>query len=131
MARRGAADAGLALHRRIPMSRVRLTLIALNMAFALPALTGADVPPVTSSADESVCATCAASQPEPDYQDTRWPWRLHVYRHLDCVTEIVDRALTANGAARTRDRVEVSRTDLERIRALAWQARDAAARIGQ
>ena len=42
------------------MSRTRLMLIALGMAFAVPALTGAKVPLVTALAPESICA------PQPD-----------------------------------------------------------------
>jgi hypothetical protein len=105
------------------MSRTRLMLIALGMAFAVPALTGAKVPLVTALAPESICAP----QPDPDYSDTRWLWRLRAYRHLDCVNAIVSHALTSASG----DRVEVPRADLERIRAEAWYARDAAARIGQ
>ena len=94
------------------MSRVRLVLIALGMAFAVPALT-----------EEAACT------PQPDHEssDTRWVWRLRAYRHLDCVNAIVDRAL----AKASTDRIEISRADLERIRAEVWYARDAAARIGQ
>ena len=105
------------------MSRTRLMLIALGMAFAVPALTGANVPLVTALAPESVCAP----QPDPDYSDPRWLWRLRAYRHLDCVNALVDHALTSSSG----DRVEVPRADLERIRTEAWYARDAAARIGQ
>ena len=105
------------------MSRVRLTLIALATAFAVPALTGAYVPPVTSPTEEPACAP----QPDPDYSDTRWLWRVRAYRHLDCVNAIVDRALSSGSS----DRIELSRADLKRIRAEAWYARDAAARIGQ
>ena len=105
------------------MSRARLMSIALGMAFAVPALTGANVLPVAALAPESVCAP----QSDPDYSDTRWLWRLRAYRHLDCVNDIVSRALTSASG----DRVEVPRADLERIRAEAWYARDAAARIGQ
>ena len=105
------------------MSRTRLMLIALGMAFAVPALTGANVPLVTTLDRESVCTP----QPDPDYSDTRWLWRLRAYRHLDCVDAIVSRALTSASS----DRVEVPRADLERIRTEAWSARDAAARIGQ
>jgi hypothetical protein len=93
------------------------------MAFAVSAPTGAKVPPVTSSAPESVCVP----QADPEYSDTRSLWRLRAYRHLDCVNAIVDRALTAAPG----DRIELARADLERIRAEAWNARDAAARIGQ
>jgi hypothetical protein len=102
------------------MSRVRLVLLALGVAFAVPTLTGADVP-VTPN-NESACAP----QSDPEYSDTRWLWRLRAYRHLDCLNAIVDRALTSTRG----DRVELSRADLERIRNEAWYARDAAARIG-
>jgi hypothetical protein len=98
-------------------------LIALGMAFAVPAFTGANVTPVPTFTEPAACTP----QPDPDYPDTRWVWRLRAYRHLDCVHAIVERALsTAPG-----DRVELSRADLERIRTEAWSARDAAARIGQ
>jgi hypothetical protein len=105
------------------MSRARLTLIALGMAFAVPTLTGAHLPPAMVSDQELACTR----QPDPEYSDSRWSWRLRAYRHLDCVNAIVDRALTSASS----DRVELSRADLERIRAEAWYARDAAARIGQ
>jgi hypothetical protein len=105
------------------MSRVRLTLIALGMAFAVSAPTGADVAPVTASAQESSCAP----QEHSGYSDSRWVWRLRAYRHLDCVNAIVDRAL----ASTQSDRIELSRADLMRIRNETWYARDAAARIGQ
>jgi hypothetical protein len=105
------------------MSRVRLVLIALGVAFAVPAPTGADVAPATPFTQLAACVP----DPDPDYSDTRWVWRLRAYRHLDCVTAIVERALSSA----SKDRVELSRADLERIRAEAWYARDAAARIGQ
>jgi hypothetical protein len=98
-------------------------LIALGMAFAVPALTGADVSLVPPFTQPAACTP----QPDPDYSDTRWVWRLRAYRHLDCVNAIVERALSSASS----DRVEVSRADLERLRDEAWYARDAAARIGQ
>jgi hypothetical protein len=103
------------------MSRVRLTLIALGMAIAVPALTGAYVPPVTTATQPAACTP----QPGPDQSDARWVWRLRAYRHLDCVNAIVERALSAPSG----DRIELSRADLERIRAEALDARAAAARI--
>jgi len=109
------------------MSRVRLTLIALGMAFALPALTIAARSPEHASIDPATCTT----QPPPDHEDARWRWRLHAYHYLDCVTAIVDRALLTTAAAqKPGDRTEISREELERIRTLALWARDAAARIG-
>ena len=78
----------------------------------------------------------ATKAPEPD--DPRWRWRLRAYTHLDCVTTIVDNALQQPRRSDSRERpddesqtVTISRADLERIRTLAWWARDAAARIGQ
>ena len=114
------------------MSRVRLTLIALGMAIAVPALTGAGSSlPVSTGAGLSAPPTSATQpaactpQPDSDYSDTRWVWRLRAYRHLDCVDAIVERALSAP----SRDRIEVSRRDLERIRIEASHVRDAAARM--
>jgi hypothetical protein len=113
------------------MSRVQLTLIALGMAFAVPALTGARasnqittgaIAPSTTFSSPAACMP----QPDSDDMDTRWVWRLRAYRHLDCVAAIVERALSSASG----DRVELSRDGLERIRAEAWYARDAAARIG-
>jgi hypothetical protein len=103
------------------MSRVQLTLIVLGMAFAVPALTGAKVAPLTAPAQETACAP----QPDPDDSNRRWFWRLRAYRHLDCIHAIANRALESTSS----DRVELSRTDLERLRAEAQYARDAAARI--
>ena len=103
------------------MSRARLTLIALGMAFAVPALT-ANVSPAMTVTQPAVCTP----QPDPGYPDTRWVWRLRAYRHLDCVNAIVERALSSASG----DRIELSRSDLDRIRVEAWYARDAAARIG-
>jgi hypothetical protein len=109
------------------MSRVRLTLIALGMAFALPALTIATGSRGQAAIDPETCAT----QPPPDHEDARWRWRLHAYHYLDCATAIAERALRANDAAtKQRDRIEISREELERIRTLALWARDSAARIG-
>jgi hypothetical protein len=105
------------------MSRVRLMLIALGVAFAVPALTGARVLPVAISTHDAACVP----QPDPDYPDTRWIWRMRAYQHLDCVNAIVNRALQSSAS----DRIELLRADVERIRTEAWYARDAAARIGQ
>jgi hypothetical protein len=108
------------------MSRVRLTLIALGMAFALPALTIAVGSREQTAIDPETCAT----QPPPDHEDPRWRWRLHAYHYLDCATAIAERALRTNDASTRGNRIEISREELERIRTLALWARDSAARIG-
>jgi hypothetical protein len=109
------------------MSRVRLALIALGMAFALPALTITAGSREQAGIDPDTCAT----QPPPDHENPRWRWRLHAYHYLDCATAIAERALRTNDAASKRDdRIEISRQELERIRTLALWARDSAARIG-
>jgi hypothetical protein len=111
------------------MSRVSLKMSALGMALALPALAGAQSDhPQQHAASQN----CGWEEPQSGSEDARWQWRLRAYRHLDCVTTIVDQALSAKPARTdSKDTVEISRQDLERIRTLAWWARDAAARIGQ
>jgi hypothetical protein len=108
------------------MSRVRLTLIALGMAFALPALAGAIGSPEDTTLDPSTCAT----EPPPDHDEARWRWRLRAYHDLHCAVTIIDRALGTSRSGASVDRIEMSREELERIRTLALRARDAAGRIG-
>jgi hypothetical protein len=86
--------------------------------------------PVTTGAalsSQTIFTVTGAGTPlrDSDYSDSRWVWRLRAYRHLDCVDAIVQRALSAP----SRDRIELSRRDLERIRTEASQARAAAARM--
>ena len=96
----------------------------------LPAKAYAAVPGVDPAA-ESCRVDTVPQQPEPE--DSRWIWRLRAYRHLDCVVALVDDALRGAGidGGDHANAVRLSRRDLERIRTLAWWARDAAARIGQ
>jgi hypothetical protein len=104
------------------MSRLRLMLIAVGLAFALPALVGTRAP--DAPIPDSVCARA-----QPDHEDSKWRWRLRAFHHLDCVTSVVDKALQS--APATAGLVQISRHDLERIRTSTDWARDAAARIGQ
>jgi len=98
----------------------------------LPAKAYAAVPGLDPAA-QSCRVDTVPQQPEPE--DSRWTWRLRAYRHLDCVVALVDDALrgagTDAGDHANDTAVRLSRADLERIRTLAWWARDAAARIGQ
>jgi hypothetical protein len=72
------------------------------------------------------CRAAAVAQ-EPEDESIRWRWR--AYRHLDCVIEMVEAlAARADGGSGT---VSLSRDELERIRAMALQAKDAAARIAR
>jgi hypothetical protein len=111
------------------MSRVSLKMSALGMALALPALAGAQS---DHHQQQPAAQNCGWEEPQSGSDDPRWQWRLRAYRHLDCVTTIVDQALSATPAGTAgKDTVTISRQELERIRTLAWWARDAAARIGQ
>ena len=93
------------------------------------------VPGAASDAATAAAQACRvfSTASEPELIDPRWLWRLRAYRHLDCIATLVDTALRpVTAAGRNDDRnVPVAREDLERIRTLAWWARDAAARIGQ
>jgi hypothetical protein len=100
----------------------------------LAAATYAAVPalPADSVASSAAQACRTDAMPDGESQDSRWQWRLRAFRHLDCVTTLIDNVLAAGGEDDEAPReVRISREDLERIRTLAWWARDAAARIGQ
>ena len=95
------------------------------------------VPGVGLEADDVELQACRRDSitQQPDPENPRWIWRLRAYRYLDCVLMLVDGALATRRVAATsgddNQLVQLSRNDLERIRTLAWWARDAAARIGQ
>ena len=107
-----------------------------------PAVVAANRPPRAQSStvrsdSGAAVESCRADAPPqgPEPEDSRWKWRLRAYRHLDCVVTLVDEALAASRTDPRRgvedETVRLTREDLERIRKLAWWARDAAARIGQ
>jgi hypothetical protein len=80
---------------------------------------------------------CPAEHELPETDRWDWKWRLLAYRHLDCLVAKVDSALAAeSGSVAGRSEgnaagtIAMRKEDLEQIRALAWSARDAAARIG-
>ena len=105
-----------------PAARLTARPLAATMYAAVPG---------TPSVVQSCRVEDVPPGPEPD--DPRWRWRLRAFHHLDCVAALIDAALRD---AKPRDNeaprdVPMSRDDLERIRTLAWWARDAAARIGQ
>ena len=129
------SDSSITLSTGQTAARLTSRPLAAAAHTALPGLPErrSGVPPAAaaSSAADSCRVDSIAAESEPD--DPRWRWRLRAFRHLDCVNALVDAALTGAAALNDEGRreVRVSRDDLERIRTLAWWARDAAARIGQ
>jgi hypothetical protein len=87
----------------------------------------AAIPGVASAAE-----ACRSNVEAAESADSRWQWRLRAFRHLDCLGALADAALQDRRSGDGDDTdVRMPRADLERIRQLAWWARDAAARIGQ
>lgn len=118
------------------MLRICLMASALCTALVIPA--AASETGVIQARPQRVEVLAAASGPveawtckadrvaqEPEDESTRWRWR--AYRHLDCVTELVDEALKR--AAAEEGTVTLTRDELERLRIRALWAKDAAARI--
>ena len=109
-----------------------LRIASVCLAVALPAIavaqqnndaaarstTGAAAP---ATADVCDVAADADAGVNPEYL-----WRLRADRQLGCVIGMLEKALQAES-----DVVTLSRRDAERIRALAFSAKDAAARIGR
>lgn len=73
--------------------------------------------------------TCTASEVSvPRNEEFSWRWT--AYRELDCVIEAIERAMKKN-AATQEGTVTLTREELEHVRARAFRAKDAAARIGR
>ena len=122
------------------MLRICLLASALCTVLGVPpavADEGAILPAKAQRADVMAAAsgmptaawTCRADAvaQEPEDESIRWRWR--AYRHLDCVIEMVE-ALKARADGESGT-VSLSRDELERIRTMAFQAKDAAARIAR
>lgn len=109
------------------MSRRLRILIILGVTAALPlaVLAQESGTPATRTNASSASVQCA---PEFDPQAAAAPgydWRVRTYTQLDCVVDMLDKAL----AAKSGSVVSLSRDDAERLRALAFSAKDAASRI--
>jgi hypothetical protein len=106
------------------MLGVRLTrqLGVCCLALALPVLVGAKEK--GSAVPRAAIAACAQA---PDVSDPEDLWRVRADRQLQCVIGMLDEALKK----RNGDVVTLTRSDAERLRALAFWAKDAAARIGR
>ena len=72
---------------------------------------------------------CSAPEVTVPYNEEHY-WRWMAYRELDCAIEAIERAMkkTADSEERT---VTLTREELEQLRARAFWAKDAAARIGR
>ena len=103
------------------MFRNALMAGAAVMALSLPLIADDAAPN-----EPEVCRENVVAEPQDD--SARWRWR--AYRHLDCVMAVVDRALE-DGRTSEEGVVTLSREELERIRTMAFWAKDAAARIAR
>jgi len=102
--------------------------VSVGLALIFPAVDASpqrtnDVAATTSSGTD-VCA--ADDNHQVTTVNAEHVWRLRAYEDLDCALATLDDALRAPGNA-----ITLSRQQAERVRALVWSARDAAARIGR
>jgi hypothetical protein len=72
---------------------------------------------------------CPADWMPEEFNSDAW-WRFQAWHNLDCLTRIVDEVLNTR-ENREESTATLSREELERLRALALKAKDAAARIGR
>lgn len=77
-------------------------------------------------AESWACSPIVATQ-EPADESIRWRWA--AYRHLDCVTDVIDHALA--NADDEDGTVTLTKEELDRLRNRVFWAKDAAARIGR
>jgi len=120
------------------MFRTRVMLSALCLALTAPVL--ANEPAVLKSRLQSAEVLAAASglpasawecsAPEvtvPFNEEYYWRWT--AYRELDCAIEAIERVMKTS-ADSEEGTVTLTREELEQLRARAFRAKDAAARIG-
>ena len=100
-----------------------LALLVQGVAGAAPAIhevtAGAASAPLTEA--------CAVDIDTDITANAEYFWRARAYRQLDCVIGTLERAMQSTNG----DVVTLSREDAERLRSLAFWAKDAAARIGR
>ena|SRR5918999_51459 len=109
-----------------------LWIVSVCLAAALPALAAAqqknDAPAhsVATPASSTNADVCAVTVDAEAGVNPEHLWRLRADRQLGCVIGILEKAMQTESAV-----VTLSREDAERIRSLAFSAKDAAARIGR
>lgn len=120
------------------MSRSILLLSALGLLLTAPTLAneptvltsrpqGADV--LAASGDPASDRTCTVPEVTVPY-NSEFYWRWEAYRQLDCAIEVIERAMKQSAESEDGT-VALTREQLEQLRARAFSAKDAAARIGR
>ena len=109
-----------------------LWIVSVCLAVALPTIavarqtSDAAAHSVASAAPSATPDVCAAAGDAEAGVNPEYLWRLRADRQLGCVIGMLEQALQVESEV-----VTLSRRDAERIRALAFSAKDAAARIGR
>jgi hypothetical protein len=121
------------------MCRTRVMLSALCLALTAPVLANEPAGVLESrpqSAEVRAAASGTATGPrECSVPEVTVPyteeyfWRWTAYRELDCAIEAIERAMKS--ADSEEGTVTLTREELEHLRARAFWAKDAAARIGR
>jgi hypothetical protein len=121
------------------MFRTRVALSALCLALTTPVLGNEPAtvlesrpqpPEVLAAASGLPTSAWKCSAPEvtvPYNEEFYWRWMAH--RELDCAIEAIERAMKS--ADSEEGTVTLRREELEYLRARAFSAKDAAARIGR
>jgi hypothetical protein len=120
------------------MFRTRVMLSALCLALTAPVLANEPAKVLESrpqSADVLAAASgivgareCTVPEVAVPYNEEYY-WRWTAYRELDCAIEAIERAMKS--ADSEEGTVTLTREELEQLRARAFWAKDAAARIGR
>lgn len=120
------------------MFGTRVMLSALCLALTAPVLANEPAKVLESRPQSAEVIAAAAGMPNarecsvPEVTvpyNEEYYWRWTAYRELDCAIEAIERAMkTADSEEGT---VMLTREDLEHLRARAFWAKDAAARIGR
>ena len=121
------------------MSRTRVMLSAICLALTAPVLANEPAKALearpqsaeviaAASVSPTSARECGVPEVTVPYTEEYY-WRWMAYRELDCAIEAIDRAMKSADAE--EGTVTLTREELEHLRARAFGARDAAARIGR
>ena len=104
--------------------RLRLVIAAICLAVLACTANGASAQGAGSPAPQ----VCSTDEPRELTEEYRWRWR--AYQNLGCLISTLEQALY-RPANVGKEQVTLSRDEVEKLRNLAWWARDAAQRIGR